>query len=152
MSKFSNSDKRKLPATSTAALPDIVFMLLFFFMVTTVFKEKESKKVKIDKVSVEITDNLEKNVLAAYYWIGKASGGGNDSYKIQLDDDIVSYSDIYNYLTGLKQEKKYKEIWLYDFYNVFKIDANAKMKLVKKVQEELKKAESFKVLYSVDKK
>ena len=50
MSKFSKGKKRKDPAISTAALPDIVFMLLFFFMVTTVFKEKESNKLEIDKI------------------------------------------------------------------------------------------------------
>ena len=55
MSKFSKGKKRKDPAISTAALPDIVFMLLFFFMVTTVFKEKESKKLEIiDKQLLEL--------------------------------------------------------------------------------------------------
>jgi len=156
MSKFSNSDKRKVPESSTAALPDIVFMLLFFFMVTTVFKEKESKKVTIDKVSVDVTENLQKNVLAAYYWIGRVPGKfdseGNEAYSIQLDDDIVSDADIAKYLMALKEESKFKEKWLSDFYNVFKIDANTKMRLIKKVQDQLKEAEAFKVLYSVDKK
>ena len=59
MSKFSKGKKRKDPAISTAALPDIVFMLLFFFMVTTVFKEKESNKILIDKV-VEQSINKDK--------------------------------------------------------------------------------------------
>ncbi len=151
MSKFSKGKKGKVPAASTAALPDIVFMLLFFFMVTTVFKEKESKKVKIDKVSVEVTEDMEKNVLAAYYWIGKVPGK-EDDYNIQLDDDIISDSDISKYLKELKQESKYKEKWFSDFYNVFKIDAETKMRLIKKVQDQLKDAEAFKVLYSVDKK
>ena len=39
MSKFRNKDDKGTPAISTAALPDIVFMLLFFFMVTTVMRE-----------------------------------------------------------------------------------------------------------------
>ena len=39
MSKFRNKDNKGTPAISTAALPDIVFMLLFFFMVTTVMRE-----------------------------------------------------------------------------------------------------------------
>ena len=43
MSKFSKGKKRKDPAISTAALPDIVFMLLFFFMVTTVMRRKSLK-------------------------------------------------------------------------------------------------------------
>ena len=35
MSKFNKKKKGELPAVNTASLPDIVFMLLFFFMVAT---------------------------------------------------------------------------------------------------------------------
>jgi biopolymer transport protein ExbD len=38
MSKFKKR-KKGIPAVNTAALPDIVFMLLFFFMVTTTMRE-----------------------------------------------------------------------------------------------------------------
>ncbi len=31
--------KKEVPPVSTASLPDIVFMLLFFFMVTTVIEK-----------------------------------------------------------------------------------------------------------------
>ena len=107
-------------------------------------------------MSVDVTENLQKNVLAAYYWIGRVPGKfdseGNEAYSIQLDDDIVSDADIAKYLMALKEESKFKEKWLSDFYNVFKIDANTKMRLIKKVQDQLKEAEAFKVLYSVDKK
>ena len=41
MSKFSSKKKRANPEVSTASLPDIVFMLLFFFMVATVPREPE---------------------------------------------------------------------------------------------------------------
>ena len=64
MSKFSKGKKKKEPGISTAALPDIVFMLLFFFMVTTVFKEKETNKLEIDKVAIKETIDLEKNIKA----------------------------------------------------------------------------------------
>ena len=40
MSKFKKNQKVE-PAISTASLPDIVFMLLFFFMVTTVLREQD---------------------------------------------------------------------------------------------------------------
>ena len=39
MSKFKKDGGKGMPAISTASLPDIVFMLLFFFMVTTVMRE-----------------------------------------------------------------------------------------------------------------
>ena len=39
MAKFRKDGGKKLPAVSTASLPDIIFMLLFFFMTTTSMKE-----------------------------------------------------------------------------------------------------------------
>ena len=39
MSKFKKDTGKDTPGISTASLPDIVFMLLFFFMVTTVMRE-----------------------------------------------------------------------------------------------------------------
>ena len=39
MSKFKKGDKKTMPAGSTSSLSDIVFMLLFFFMVTTQMRE-----------------------------------------------------------------------------------------------------------------
>ena len=39
MSRFKKNNKKGMGAISTASLPDIVFMLLFFFMVTTVMRE-----------------------------------------------------------------------------------------------------------------
>lgn len=39
MAKFKKDGKRETPAISTASLPDIVFMLLFFFMVSTTMRE-----------------------------------------------------------------------------------------------------------------
>ena len=43
MSKFKKGGGKSMPAISTASLPDIVFMLLFFFMVTTVMRETTLK-------------------------------------------------------------------------------------------------------------
>lgn len=39
MSKFKKDENRELPEIGTASLPDIVFMLLFFFMVATTTRE-----------------------------------------------------------------------------------------------------------------
>jgi len=46
MSRFKDKGSKSVPAISTASLPDIIFMLLFFFMVTTVMRETDLK-VKI---------------------------------------------------------------------------------------------------------
>ena len=41
MSKFKKEGSGGAPAMNTASLPDIVFMLLFFFMVATTSKETD---------------------------------------------------------------------------------------------------------------
>jgi biopolymer transport protein ExbD len=151
MSKFSKGKKRKDPAISTAALPDIVFMLLFFFMVTTVFKEKESNKLEIDKVAIKSTIDLEKNIKAAYFWIGRVPGT-KDDFRVQLDDDLVNdYSEIKDYLVKLKKNPEFSQVWNNRFFNVFKVDQKTEMRVVRKVHDELKEAEAFKVVYSVNK-
>ena len=43
MSKFKKKKSGALPAISTASLPDIVFMLLFFFMTATTMKDSDLK-------------------------------------------------------------------------------------------------------------
>ena len=47
MSKFRKGGRGGAPAVNTSSLPDIVFMLLFFFMVATTSKEVDPT-VKID--------------------------------------------------------------------------------------------------------
>ena len=70
MSKFSKGKKRKDPAISTAALPDIVFMLLFFFMVTTVLRETDILvKQKLPKAAQ--LSKLERKSLVSYIYIGE---------------------------------------------------------------------------------
>ena len=59
MAKFERKGKGGTPAISTASLPDIVFMLLFFFMVTTVMREV-SLKVKISPPEATEIKKLEK--------------------------------------------------------------------------------------------
>ena len=139
MSKFSKGKKKKDPGISTAALPDIVFMLLFFFMVTTVFKEKESKKLEIDKVAIKETIDLEKNIKASYFWIGRVPGKVDD-FRVQLDDDLINdYSEIREYLIKLRKNPEYSQVWDSRFFNVFKVDKKTEMRIVEKFTMNLKK-------------
>ena len=64
MSKFKKGGKKGIPGVNTSALPDIVFMLLFFFMVATTMKEVEMQ-VKVVKptadqaIKIEDKDNVD---------------------------------------------------------------------------------------------
>ena len=73
MSKFGKKKKKGAPAMSTASLPDIVFMILFFFMVTTVMREVELKVELTNSDLPQATEikKLEKKSLVSYIYVGK---------------------------------------------------------------------------------
>jgi len=79
--------KQEVP---TSAMPDVVFMLLFFFMVTTVLREV-TLKVKIDLTKATNIEKIEEKRLVSYIYMGPErlpnNRLGND--KVQIDDSIV---------------------------------------------------------------
>ena len=69
MSKFNKGGKKEMPGITSSSLSDIVFMLLFFFMVTTQMRETENKvMVKIPEASESV--KLERKDLNSYINIG----------------------------------------------------------------------------------
>ena len=72
MSKFKKKGNGDLPAISTASLPDIVFMLLFFFMVATVMRQN-TLKVKNELPYADQVEKLDKKDLVMYIYAGKPS-------------------------------------------------------------------------------
>ena len=82
MSKFKKK-KKGMPGISTASLPDIVFMLLFFFMVTTVMRETELKIKKPQLPKATEIKKLERKSLVSYIYVGKVEDQNGD--KIQLE-------------------------------------------------------------------
>jgi biopolymer transport protein ExbD len=91
MSKFTGEKKRKEPAISTASLPDIVFMLLFFFMVATKTRENTSSVI-VSLPSAMETGKLEDKTPTAYIQLGvptkKLQKVFGDKTAIQLNDAI----------------------------------------------------------------
>ena len=85
MSKFRKGGKKTMTAISTASLPDIVFMLLFFFMVTTVMRETELKVELKTPSASEIVKIKNKSEISTIY-IGKPTQSIYDknSTKIQF--------------------------------------------------------------------
>ncbi|MCL1974291.1 MAG: biopolymer transporter ExbD, partial [Bacteroidetes bacterium] len=69
MAKFVRKGKGGMPAINTASLPDVIFMLLFFFMVTTQLREMESKVIVRVPEASEVA-KLERKDLASYISIG----------------------------------------------------------------------------------
>ena len=111
--------------------------------------EKNIDQIISDYLSNDIHLN-EKNIKASYFWIGRVPGKVDD-FRVQLDDDLINdYSEIREYLVKLRKNPEYSQVWDSRFFNVFKVDKKTEMRIVRKVHDELKEAEAFKVVYSVN--
>ena len=145
MSKFKKKAnvKQEIP---TSSMPDVVFMLLFFFMVTT-----ELRKTSIDVMQriPEATQlkKLQRKTLIADLYIGepKKKDQGADA-KIQANDAFISTKDIIPWATraiaALPEHEQSQ------FTVNFKVDSEAKRGIIADVETELRKANARKILYS----
>lgn len=141
-----------LPPLSTASLPDIVFMLLFFFMVTTVMRETSLKVVHIIPKAKEVA-KLERKSLVAYIHIGPPLKPLQPIYgtepRIQLDDIFATAKDIPAFVESVKAQTDEAEVPLLTYS--LKVDAKTKMGIVVDVKQELRKAQALKINYSSSK-
>ena len=152
MSKFRKNGKKKMQAISTASLPDIVFMLLFFFMVTTVMRET-TLFVNVTTPKATEIKKLQKKSLISYIYIGPPIKRLQASYgsaaRIQLNDAFASVDEIQEFIASERQARDEKEIPY--MTTSIKADETAKMGIITDVKQELRKANSLKINYSTRK-
>lgn len=150
MSKFkkSSNTSQEIP---TSALPDIIFMLLFFFMVTTVLRETE---ILVENTIPKATQlqKLQKKSLVATMYIGKPKDTRKygDEPLIQTNDVFMEVSNVVLWVN--REKDKLNEVERDQITINMKVDEEAKMGIVSDVQQELKEANARKVLYSTVKK
>ena len=150
MSRFKKDDHtRECAQPSTASLPDIVFMILCFFMVTTSMREVTLKiKVKVPEAT-EI-NKLEKKSLVSYIYIGQPTPQYSRMFgtepRIQLNDQFANPSDILNFITAERAARDESEIP--SMVTSIKADEYTKMKIITEVKEELRNAQALHINYS----
>ena len=152
MSKFRKNGKKEMAAISPASLPDIVFMLLFFFMVTTVMRET-TLFVSVTTPKATEIKKLRKKSLVSYIYIGPPIKRLQASYgsaaRIQLNDAFASVDDIQEFIATEQEARDEKEIPY--MTTSIKADETAKMGIITDVKQELRKANALKINYSTRK-
>ncbi|MBE7639466.1 MULTISPECIES: ExbD/TolR family protein [Salegentibacter] len=149
MSKFKKKKSEGQPAISTASLPDIVFMLLFFFMVVTVMRQNtlmvQNKLPFADQV-----EKLDKKDLVMYIYAGKPSSRYQQTFgteaRIQLNDKFASVGEVQQFIFS-ERETKREELIPY-LTTALKVDEETNMGLVSDIKQELRKAEALKINYT----
>lgn len=126
------STKQEIP---TASMPDIIFMLLLFFMVTTTLREVEVL-VNFTLPEAEAIEKIENKRLISYIWIGKEN-------RMQINDSIVKLENVQDIMYKKRQE-------LPNVIVSLRIDKNTDMGMVTDLQQELRKAYCLRINYSAN--
>ncbi len=135
MAKFEKrraSTKQEIP---TASMPDIVFMLLLFFMVTTTLREVDVL-VDFKLPEAKAIEKIENKRLISYIWVGKDD-------RIQINDSIVKLDEVEPIMYAKRQE-------LPNVIVSLRIDKGTDMGLVTDIQQELRKASALRINYSAN--
>lgn len=132
--------KQEVP---TSAMPDVIFILLFFFMVTTVLREV-TLKVRVNLTQAENIEKIEQKRLLSYIYIGPERLPNNrlGEDKVQIDDAIVD--DIGGIRTLMYDKLREQPRLIVSL----RVDEGSQFGLLTDVQEELKQASTFRVNYS----
>ena len=149
MAKFKKNKSGDLPAISTASLPDIVFMLLFFFMVATVMRDS-TLMVQNTLPAADQVQKLDKKDRVMYIYAGKPSARYQDKFgtqaRIQLNDKFATVQDVAAFVLAEKASKRQ------ELQNVLttalKVDGDPKMGLISDIKQELRKVNALKINYT----
>ena len=129
--KFEKKQRAKT-SIPTTSMPDIIFMLTIFFMVTTVFKE--FRGLPILTPAARSTEKVEAKRNITYVWADKNG-------RISIDDKILPINAV-SYIIGEKFAANLRLIVS------LKFDKEVRMGLVSDIQEQLRDAYALRVNYS----
>jgi len=140
---------KELPAISTASLPDVIFMILFFFMVSTTMREEEVL-VKYQLPNATEVQKLEKKNLVSYINIGVPVTHMQARYgtapQIQLNDSYKTAKDIGDFIAAEREQMD--EADRIHMTVSIKADRYTKMGIITDVKQELRRANALKISYA----
>ena len=149
MGKFNKSGKKGMPELNTSSLPDLIFTLLFFFMIITTMREV-TLKVQFRAPQGTELEKLEKKSLVTFIYIGKPTAQfqkqmGSET-RIQLNDKFEDVSAVQDYIYQERENMKEED---QPFMTVsLKVDKETKMGIVTDVKQALRQAYALNINYS----
>jgi biopolymer transport protein ExbD len=147
MAKFRKEGKKEVPQVSTSSLPDIVYMLIFFFMITTTMRDVELKVKASPLPKATEIQKLEHKALVSSIYIGapRDSKLGTES-RIQLDDSFATPADIADWIQKERDSRNPADVPL--LTTALKVHKDTRMGVVTDVKQELRKVGAFRINYT----
>ena len=147
MAVMKKKGERSVPAMSTTSLPDVVYIILFFFMLSTSMRDQE---LLVSYKLPEATEvqKLEKKNLVSFIHIGTPVLSRQAKFgtapRIQLNDSYKTTKDILDFVAAERESHNEMTVCL-------KADENTKMGVVADVKQELRRANALKLSYASSK-
>lgn len=151
---FGNRDNRAVPGLNTASLPDLIFTVLFFFMVVTHMRKVTLKVRYRVPQGTELT-RLTKKSAVSYIYIGRpgahpATGVMQPSGEcIQLNDRLATPDDIAAFMAD-ERRRMSPDDRLQQTVSI-KADRTTPVGLIAEVKQALRKARVQRISYSAEK-
>ena len=148
MSMF-NRRRYEVPGLNTASLPDLIFSVLFFFMIVT-HMQKVAVKVQFRTPQGTELTRLTKKTAVTYIYIGKPEGNLQKTLgtatRIQLNDKFGSLDEVVDYISA-ERDRMSPEDQQQMTVSV-KADRTTKMSIIDNVKQALRKAKAYRISYS----
>ena len=142
-----------MPELNTSSLPDLIFSILFFFMIVTSMREVELKVEFKTPQGTEL-EKLERKSLVSNIYIGKPTREyraklGTQS-RIQLNDKFADVSHIREYIQDeraslAERDKPYMKVSI-------KADKDARMGIIVDIKQELRNVNALKLIYTTSRR
>lgn len=143
-----NRKQHQVPGLNTASLPDLIFTVLFFFMIVTHMR-KVVLKVKYQVPQGTELTRLTKKSAVSYIYIGKPVDNGKaiaGPYCVQINDKYAKPGDVEDYMS--EEKKRMAPEDQQQMTVSIKADKNTPMRLVTSVKQELRAAKTLRINYS----
>ena len=152
MSRFNKNGSREMPELNTSSLPDLIFTILFFFMMVTSMREV-TLMVKFERPAGTQLEKLARKSCTSFIYIGKPTDALQTQFgsgtRIQLNDKFAEVNEVYDFI--MEDRNELAEVDK-PFYTVsLKCDKETPMGIITDVKQVLRKAYALKIVYSASK-
>ena len=152
MSRFNKHGGSEMPEMNTSSLPDLIFTILFFFMMVTSMREV-TLMVKFERPAGTQLEKLARKSCTSFIYIGKPTDALQTQFgsgtRIQLNDKFAEVNEVYDFI--MEDRNELSEVDK-PFYTVsLKCDKETPMGIITDVKQVLRKAYALKIVYSASK-
>lgn len=147
-----NSSVHDVPELNMASLPDLIFTVLFFFMIVTHMRDVDLK-VHYEVPQGTEVQKLEHKASVVHIYVGRATAGqrgGEDEFLIQLNDQVATVDDIRGFLDAERAQMASEDVARLTVS--IKADRDVPMGVISDIKRALQQDYALRINYSATEK